>query len=146
MRCNGCGATYDLARDSCAERFARLLALDHSRQEPWGSRHGLSFAAYALQHPTIHSDGSRATSWYLLQRVYVQGTAAAHVLRVMRAHPGAVPDDVVVPPLPERADRPPPFGVTIADLGAFDAHAFATLLDAWCRATLVGYGVVLPTP
>ena len=50
-RCDECGARYTEPGDSCQARFDQLLALDHSRQEPWGSRHGLAFAAFALQHP-----------------------------------------------------------------------------------------------
>jgi hypothetical protein len=33
------------------------------------------------------------------------------------------------------------FETTIADLGAFAAADYATRLDAWCRATLVGWGL-----
>src|ERR1051326_7998235 len=51
VRCVECGAEYESDEDSCVARFDRLLALDHSRQEPWGSRHGQAFAAFALQHP-----------------------------------------------------------------------------------------------
>jgi hypothetical protein len=47
--CPECGATYSEEGDSCAARFDQLLALDHSRREPWGSRHGQAYAAFALQ-------------------------------------------------------------------------------------------------
>jgi len=35
--CPQCGAIYQQTEDSCAERFPALLALDNSRQEPWGA-------------------------------------------------------------------------------------------------------------
>ena len=50
-------------------RFELLLALDHSRAEPWGSRHGQAFAAFALQHPVRHA-ASLDVAWELLYRVY----------------------------------------------------------------------------
>src|SRR5712664_2891954 len=49
LPCPQCGAVYPPPPTSCADQFAVLLALDHSRREPWGSRHGLAFAAYSLQ-------------------------------------------------------------------------------------------------
>jgi hypothetical protein len=53
--CEQCGAFLGEPAVTCEERFANLLALDHSRQEPWGSRHGLAFSAYTLQHPAGQS-------------------------------------------------------------------------------------------
>ena len=57
--CNECGARYGNSTDSCVVRFDQLLALDHSRREPWGSRHGLAFAVFALQHPQRYPAGTR---------------------------------------------------------------------------------------
>jgi catechol 2,3-dioxygenase-like lactoylglutathione lyase family enzyme len=45
-----------------------LLALDHSRQEPWGSRHGVAFAAFALQHPARYAT-SLDPAWATLHRM-----------------------------------------------------------------------------
>lgn len=59
-RCADCGAAWRDGEDSCAARFDRLLALDHSRREPWGSRHGIAFAVYALQHLTQFPATSRS--------------------------------------------------------------------------------------
>lgn len=36
---------------TCGELFDRLLALDHSRRQPWGPLHGQAVACYFLQHP-----------------------------------------------------------------------------------------------
>lgn len=47
--CEECGAATGEA--TCAELFDRLLALDHSRQQPWGSLHGEAVACYFAQHP-----------------------------------------------------------------------------------------------
>jgi len=71
-QCPECGATYSEEGDSCAARFDQLLALDHSRREPWGSRHGQAFAAFALQHPVIH-EASLDRGWAALWRIYVAG-------------------------------------------------------------------------
>ncbi len=67
-RCPECGAAYQAAGDSCGARFDALLALDHARREPWGSRHGLAFAAFALQHPAAHA-ASLDRAWAALHRV-----------------------------------------------------------------------------
>jgi hypothetical protein len=126
---------------TCAGRFAALLALDHSRQEPWGSRHGLAFAAYTLQHPATQSHESLEQCWLMLCRVYVAGDNPMRVTRALRAYGGRVPKDWDVPPFPKRATPPSAFETTIADLGAFAAADYATRLDEWCRATLVGWGL-----
>ena len=63
-RCPQCGGALASPDDSCASRFDTLLALDHSRQEPWGSRHASAFATFALQHracPGLLEDWCRAT-------------------------------------------------------------------------------------
>ena len=70
-RCEECGAEYPEPADSCQARFDQLLALDHSRQEPWGSRHGLAFAAFALQHPRRFPAASVAQSRARVERVVV---------------------------------------------------------------------------
>jgi hypothetical protein len=145
MSCAQCGADYGASGATCADRFAELLALDHSHQEPWGSRHGLAFAAYALQHPQDQPFPVRAGCWFLLYRVYVHGVDPAHMVRVMRAHDGGLPPDFTMPPLPAAENAAGPFAVTIADLGDFAADAYPAQLDAWCRATLVAFGAVLPT-
>ena len=129
--CGECGARYSDRAESCATRFDVLLALDHSRQEPWGSRHGLAFAAFALQHPARYPEGTRARSYELIARVIEGGQPLSSVVRELRAR------DLRA----EAAETPPhadgrPFPVTIADLGEFDANAYAEHLERWCRATV----------
>lgn len=144
--CAQCGAS--MQGESCDERFALLLALDHSRQEPWGSRHGLAFAVYTLQHPQ-HVDATvLQTCWTMLSRVYEAGDDRQDVVNGLRgaqrakhgkgyersnatrstAWQGAV--------FPSRRRAPQHYDITIADLGDFEASSYPALLDAWCNATL----------
>ncbi len=129
--CEECGARYTKRADSCATRFDRLLALDHSRQEPWGSRHGLAFAVFALQHPARYPEGTRARSYELLARVIDGGQPLNTVLREFRTRDARA--EASDPPLHAHGR---PFPVTIADLGEFDANAYIENLEHWCRATV----------
>lgn len=141
VRCPECGAAYQAAGDACAARFDALLALDHARREPWGSRHGLAFAAFALQHPAAHAT-SLDRAWAALHRVYVVGEPAARVFAALVARPGAPPPEWRTPPRPPRPACAP--AVTIADLADFAAPTYPGRLDAWCRASLVAWGAVPP--
>ncbi|HEU4631423.1 MAG TPA: DUF5946 family protein [Gemmatimonadaceae bacterium] len=135
--CPECGAVYTAADDSCAARFDALLALDHSRAEPWGSRHGQAFAAFALQHPVTHA-ASLDRAWAALHRIHVAGEAPARVFAALVARRGVVPPVWRTPPRPARPLHAP--AVTIADLGDFAAATYAERLDAWCRASLAAWG------
>jgi hypothetical protein len=142
--CAQCGAIHDRPDESCADRFDALLALDHSRREPWGSRHGLAFAAYALQHPDDQTIESLDRCWVMLCRVYVAGDDRMDVARGLRMLGSRSAADWSVPPRPHASRAPNPFTTTIADLGDFDAADYPARLDAWCRATLAGWGLMLP--
>jgi hypothetical protein len=131
--CKECGAHYADDEDSCASRFDELLALDHSRQEPWGSRHGQAFAAYALQHPAIHAR-SLDSAWAELYRIYVLGEYPAAVIASMRAGRPATG----VPPRPPHRIAPPK--ITIADLGDFGSETYSVRVDDWCKAALISWG------
>jgi hypothetical protein len=135
--CPECGALYHTPTDTCAQRFHTLLALDHSQREPWGSRHGLAFAAFTLQHAGRYPRDILQRSWPLLTSVYLSGVPVAKVVRGLRRSGKAQPD-WDVPDLPTRRS-PAGFAVTIADLGAFAAESYPSQLDAWCRATLAGW-------
>jgi hypothetical protein len=50
-----------------------------------------------------------------------------------------LPSDERIPPRPSRRAFLPT--VTIGDLSAFSAETYATLLDAWCRASLASWGL-----
>lgn len=125
---------------TCSDRFAELLALDHSRTEPWGSRHGLAFSAYVLQHTREYAVDVSAGAWRMLYRVVVHGADRSHVAAEMRALRGGSPAYAHVPPFPGGRPAPAAFAMTIADLGTFDAAAYPALLDGWCRATLAAHG------
>jgi hypothetical protein len=137
-QCPECGAVYTADGDSCAARFDALLALDHSRREPWGSRHGCAFAAFALQHPATHA-ASLDRAWAALYHIYVQGEAPAHVFSALVAGRCVEPPTWAMPQRPAvRVGAP---AVTIADLTEFAAETYAERLDAWCRASLAAWGV-----
>ncbi|MEU3372804.1 DUF5946 family protein [Streptomyces sp. NPDC006660] len=67
--CSECGAPIP---HSCDELFHALLALDHSRQAPWGPLHGVSVSCFLLQHPSWLPADDGATAWALL-RAYLEG-------------------------------------------------------------------------
>ena len=142
-RCAECGASYPDQVDSCTVRFDRLLALDHSRREPWGSRHGQAFAVFALQHP-LRFPASLDRAWQALARIYLLGESPAHVFASLREEGRATNRSSGVPPRPAAPVREP--AVTIADLGDFAADDYPAALDAWCRATLQSWGADLPAP
>ncbi len=138
--CPECGASYAAEDDDCSRRFEKLLALDHSRTEPWGSRHGLAFSAFALQHPDRFPGDVPERAWILLYSVYVQGSDYMRVTAALRRL-GRRNPDWSVPSLP--AGRPvPPFAVTIADLGSFEAESYPRQLDEWCKAALAGWNAL----
>ena len=138
--CAQCGAAWQRDDDTCAGRFSALLALDHSRQEPWGSRHGSAFAAYTLQHPAGVSREALERCWVMLYRIHVAGDDPAYVaLTLRKANDGNRPT-WHVPVLPAEAGTPRHYRVTIADLGDFGAESYASRLEDWCRATLEALG------
>lgn len=134
-QCPDCGARYAQPTDSCRDRFDALLALDHSHREPWGSRHALAFAAFAIQHPSGHSGATRAYARELLQRVAERGEPLSAVVADFRARqikPSDLVDGASVPPTPTQ------YAVTIADLGDFAAETYVPALEQWVAATLDG--------
>ena len=138
MPCAECRATFLDTGDSCASRFAVLLGLDHSRQEPWGSRHGQAFAAFALQHPTVYPQ-SLDHAWASLFQIYVAQADPSYVFATLRAAAErGVPRAWAVPPRPAQRVSAP--AVTIADLADFAADAYPLHLDTWCRASLASWG------
>ena len=121
--------------ETCADRFAVLLALDHSRQQPWGTLHGVAFSVYTLQH----SDGSTPAGlnrcWSFLQRVYTRGEDPVHVAAAFRAirtnDPVEKRDE-----LPNSDAPPRRFDVTISDMGDFELNLYQLKLNVWCIATM----------
>ena len=132
--CPECGANYEAADDDCARRFDLLLALDHSRTEPWGSRHALAVSAYALQHPSRFPHDVIERAWILLFKVYVQGDDYRRVTAALRRAGRDNPQWDLSPVPPGKPG--PHFPVTIADLGPFAAETYPQRLEDWCKASL----------
>ena len=136
--CPECGATFPQPEESCASRFALLLGLDHSRQEPWGSRHGQAFAAFALQHPASYPQ-SLDHAWGALYQIYVALQEPHSVFTSLRASGRKLPPHWHVPQRPAQRVSAPEF--TIADLADFEGETYPGQLDEWCRASLVTWGL-----
>ncbi|MBI3567761.1 MAG: hypothetical protein HY084_06100 [Gemmatimonadetes bacterium] len=132
--CPQCGAHHARAGDSCASRFAELLALDHSRQAPWGPLHGLAFAAYALQHPAEHA-ASLERCWLMAYRVTVAGDDPSRLASAMRRTSDVTLATFDAPPLPQ-GPAPTHFAITIADLGEFAAEDYPVRCRSWARAAV----------
>jgi hypothetical protein len=140
--CPECGALMDPR--SCDDLFHALLALDHSRQAPWGPLHGVSVSCFLLQHPSRLSTGDGATSWALL-RAYLEGGLDAVNRLTGQARRGnshrvrGRPSRVVHDAAPPHRDTPPSlFSVTIEDVavdGTFPAAEFPERVRAWAVAT-----------
>jgi hypothetical protein len=133
--CPECGAMYPDSAHSCTERFQTLLALDHSRREPWGSRHGIVFSCYSLQHPLQQPPEVLERAWLVLHRLVAEGDDSTRLFAGLRRHPGTVPADWDAPSLPPVPPAGGPYDVTIVDLGAFEAAGYAERVDDWARAT-----------
>jgi hypothetical protein len=138
MSCPDCGAVYSASGESCRARFDVLLAMDHSRAEPWGSRHGLAFAAFALQHPTTFS-ASLDRAWTALYAIFVLGNASDFVFRRLVVANGALPSDWTVPVRPQSPTRAPSF--TIADMSDFAADTYPEDVERLGSASLAMWGV-----
>ena len=134
--CPQCGAVFSEAESSCEEQFDKLLALDHSRVQPWGSRHGLAFSTFAMQHPNGRTSAQLAACWIMLYRVWIKGDNRAKLAASMRARQDLTTAEWGVPSLPAVPPAGTRYAVTIADLGGFDAETYAVKLEEWGRATL----------
>ncbi|MFJ9777079.1 DUF5946 family protein [Kitasatospora sp. NPDC101157] len=159
--CGECGAR------GCEELFYGLLALDHSRAEPWGPLHGVSVSCFLLQHPgRLPGDGGAAAR--ALLRAYLDGGlpaverligraraanshrmaggAAAHWTAASRAAPNGAAPGAVSRPSAVPAGREAPrggFAVTIEQVaqgGAFPAAGFPGRVRDWAAATLEAWG------
>ena len=142
--CADCGAEGKRGDPpSCNDRFEQLLALDHSRQPPWGRLHGLAFSCFALQHPSQHITSTLERAWLMLARIVLCGDDPAAVGEGLRkAHPRSA--GWSAPPFPGRAASTGRFAFTIVDLGDFNAASYTADAHRWARATLEGYGMVIP--
>jgi hypothetical protein len=130
-----CGGAPD-GGETCADRFAQLLALDHSRQQPWSSQHGVAFSVYMLQHRGGHLHAAVYHSCSFVQRVYTNGEEPTEVARQIREANGNTPAHGDDAPLRGADDPPRRYAVT---LGAFEADAYADALHAWCHTTIAAW-------
>jgi hypothetical protein len=149
-RCPECGGPA--APRSCDELFQELLALDHSRQAPWGPLHAVAAACFLLQHPSRLPATARPLHWAMLH-AYLRGGLAAVApmterVRRLNSHRGGgraprAGDYPGAPPFP--AGGPPRrYAVTIADValegrspdGGFPADGYADRLRAWAADTV----------
>ncbi len=136
-RCE-CGAA-DPVR--CRERFDRLLALDHSREAPWGPLHGVAVACYRLGHPGALRRGEPAALLGMLDAFLTGGAAGAdrfarHRRRAVAHRGGPAPSDDA----PVAA--PTAFGVSIDDVAAggdFPADGHTERVRAWAEATAAAW-------
>jgi hypothetical protein len=141
--CAKCGAPMD-AR-SCDELFHALLALDHSRQAPWGPLHGVSVSCFLLQHPSQLPADDGAMAWALLH-AYLEGGLDEVIRLVGQARrgnshrvKGRPSQDVREAALPQRDAPPSRFSITIHDVavdGTFPASQFTERVRAWASATV----------
>lgn len=134
--CPECGALNVQPERDCRERFRTLLALDHSRREPWGALHGVAFAAFALQHPSAHERATMVRAWIALWRVVRRGDDPVRLFTALRRKPSLVTEEWSVPPLPPIPPPGGPYRVTIVDLGDFDAGTYAERALDWARAVV----------
>lgn len=134
--CPQCGAPA--GETACRERFEALLALDHSRREPWGPRHGLAVAVFTLQHPAGAARERLERSWLIAYRCTVSGDDPWRLSRAMSGRARVATADWGVPPLPS-VPAHGSYGVTIQDLGDFQESGYSDGLMAWARATIDGW-------
>lgn len=145
QRCPECGAS--VSPRSCDDLFQELLALDHSRQAPWGPLHGIAVACFFLQHSSRQPEAARPLFWALLH-AYLRGglAAAAPMTKRVRQlnshrHGGRAPqagDYPGAPPFPD-TESPRNYGTTIADValdGAFPAAGHEERVRSWAADTI----------
>lgn len=136
--CPECGAASETP---CEELFRRLLALDHSRREPWGPLHGVAVACHRLQHPSSLADGTHEFPLELLRAHVEGGVAASRELteRARRANSHRVRRREPAHRASGRTRSPAEFTVTIAEVavdGTFPAEGHPERVRTWAEATL----------
>ncbi|RCV47686.1 DUF5946 family protein [Marinitenerispora sediminis] len=130
---------------SCEDLFQKLLALDHSRQPPWGPLHGVSVSCFLLQHHSRIPAAGAAAPWAILH-AYLEGgldsvnrrTGRARRSNSHRGHDNA-PVTTLGTAVPATNRPPTRFRYTITDVaqdGGFPASGFPERVQAWAAATV----------
>jgi hypothetical protein len=143
-RCPECGAPA--SPRSCDDLFQELLALDHSRQAPWGPLHGIAVACFFLQHSSRLTEAARPLYWTLLHAYLRGGLAAAAPMaertRQLNSHRrgGRSPQPGDYPGAPPFPDTGPPrnYATSIADValdGSFPAPGHEERVRSWAADT-----------
>jgi hypothetical protein len=137
-RCE-CGASDSKA---CAERLQLLLALDHSREAPWGPLHGVAVVCYRLQHPSALSPGEPAVLLRMLDAYRQEGLPGFERIAQDRRRANSRHAHGVRPSGDEPVGTPAAFTFTIDDLavdGTFPAEGYSTRAQAWAEATALAW-------
>jgi len=154
-RCPECGAPA--SPRSCDDLFQELLALDHSRQAPWGPLHGIAVACFFLQHSSRLPAAARPLYWALLH-AYLRGGLAAAVPMAERARRlnshrrgGRAPEAGDYPGAPPFPGTGPPsdYATVIADVavdGSFPAAGHEDRVRSWAADTTSAWSREGPGP
>jgi hypothetical protein len=121
-----------------------LLALDHQREQPWASFHGINVACYVLQHPSTTKPSHLTAQRKLVAAFCDDGLAGVHALtdtaRARNSHRAPAkavdPFDTADEALPATAP-PRTYTTTIHDVavdGTFPADGYAERVAAWAEA------------
>lgn len=124
-----------------------LLALDHSRQAPWGPLHGVSVSCFLLQHPSRLPRSGAVRAWEIVHAYLTDGLSGVTRLtdraRRNNSHRTAAPG--LVRPMssfPPPGAHPVAYDTTIADVaqgGRFPADGFPLRVAAWAEATVTAW-------
>ena len=137
MTCTECGFAGQAEFATCVEQWHALLALDHSRQAPWGPLHGVAFATWTLQHPHSSRADSVERAFGVLHSLFVEGVPHERLFRLLRDARGRPPEGWNPPALPMAA--PKDFSLTIAHLGDMSAAGYEAKLWEWARSTFADW-------
>jgi hypothetical protein len=142
------------ASSSCDGLFQDLLALDHSRQAPWGPLHGIAVACFLLQHSPRVPASARAVYWAMLHG-YLEGgldavTRMTDRVRRLNSHrfggrPPEASDYPGAPPFPD-TDPPTSHDTTIVDValdGGFPATGYEARVRSWAADTIAAWRILV---
>ncbi|WP_026400446.1 DUF5946 family protein [Actinomadura rifamycini] len=124
----------------CDDLFQELLALDHSRREPWGPLHGVSVACFVYQHPS-RLVSAPPFGWTILDAFLRDGRAGAErvVSGFRRANSHRRREGPATGARAPSGTPPARFAVTIAEVagdGTFPADGFPDRVREWAAATV----------